>query len=161
MQKFDDNLGRITLGEETRKALEIPEGLRAQIDRMAHGQLAPTVDSKTGEEPSFPSGVARWTKDLLRNGYLVCLAAIDRRVPLAARAVAAAAVAYVASPIDLIPDAVPVVGELDDAAVAGLAVFATRRLIPAPVLADLRVKAEARALQFLRIALRSFGRGSG
>lgn len=88
--------------------------------------------------------IARWTKRVLRQGYLLWLAASDRRVPTIARGVAAAGAVYVISPIDLIPDEIPVIGELDDAAVAALALVVASRFIPTPLLAELRSKAAAR-----------------
>ncbi|HET9664798.1 MAG TPA: DUF1232 domain-containing protein [Burkholderiales bacterium] len=61
--------------------------------------------------------------------------------PLIAKVVAAAVVAYAFSPIDLIPDFIPVVGYLDDALLVPLGVWLAIRLIPAPVMAECRVQA--------------------
>ena len=80
----------------------------------------------------------------LRAGYLLCLAARDKRVPRLARVVAAACAAYVISPVNLIPDEIPVIGELDDAVVVVFGVVVARRLVPAPLLAELRAKAAER-----------------
>ncbi|HXP72807.1 MAG TPA: methyltransferase domain-containing protein [Stellaceae bacterium] len=80
----------------------------------------------------------------LRAGYLLYLAARDKRVPTLARVVAAVCAAYVISPINLIPDEIPVVGELDDAVVVVLGIVVTRRLVPAPLLEELRAKAAER-----------------
>ena len=80
----------------------------------------------------------------LRAGYLLYLAARDKRVPTLARIVAAGCAAYVLAPINLIPDEIPVIGELDDAVVIVLGIAVTRRLIAAPLLAELRAKAAER-----------------
>src|SRR5215470_7788764 len=80
----------------------------------------------------------------LRAGYVLYLAARDRRVPMLARAVAAACAAYVVNPFNLISDAVPVFGEFDDALVASLGIVVARRLIPASLFAELRAKAAER-----------------
>jgi uncharacterized membrane protein YkvA (DUF1232 family) len=62
----------------------------------------------------------------------------DPRVPLAARIVLGAAVAYALSPIDLVPDWLPVVGHLDDLLIVPLLVFVALRLIPRHVVAEHR-----------------------
>ena len=71
------------------------------------------------------------------------LAARDSRVPLAAKLVAGLVVAYAASPIDLIPDFIPVLGLLDDALIVPLGILAAVRLIPPPLMAELRARADA------------------
>ena len=69
------------------------------------------------------------------------LAARDPRVPWYARAVAFCVLAYALSPIDLIPDPVPILGHLDDLILIPLGVALAVRLIPPAVLADCRAKA--------------------
>jgi uncharacterized membrane protein YkvA (DUF1232 family) len=71
------------------------------------------------------------------------LACRDPRTPWYAKALAAGLVAYALSPVDLIPDVVPVLGVLDDLVVIPLGVLVVRRLIPAPVLAECRARAQA------------------
>lgn len=66
----------------------------------------------------------------------------DPRTPWAARAAAAAVVAYALSPIDLIPDFIPVLGYLDDLLLVPLGVALAVRLIPPAVMAEARVKAQ-------------------
>jgi uncharacterized membrane protein YkvA (DUF1232 family) len=58
----------------------------------------------------------------LRTVYLLYLAARDKRVPMLARVVATTCTAYVLSPINLIPNEIPVIGELDDAVVVALGI---------------------------------------
>lgn len=69
------------------------------------------------------------------------VAARDPRTPLAARLLAGAVAAYAFSPIDLIPDAIPVLGMLDDLLIVPLGVWAALRLIPAPLRAAYRAQA--------------------
>jgi uncharacterized membrane protein YkvA (DUF1232 family) len=71
----------------------------------------------------------------------VALAIRDPRVPWHARALGAMIVAYALSPIDLIPDFVPVIGYLDDLVLVPLGLILMLRLIPADVLAEHRAAA--------------------
>lgn len=63
------------------------------------------------------------------------------RTPLAAKIVAALVVAYAFSPIDLIPDFIPVLGYLDDALLLPLGVWLALKLIPDAVLGECRAQA--------------------
>lgn len=85
-----------------------------------------------------------WAHRLKREVYALALAYRDPRVPWYARVVAAAVVAYAFSPIDLIPDVIPVLGHLDDAILVPLGVALVIRLIPAYVLDECRYEAECR-----------------
>jgi len=69
------------------------------------------------------------------------LAARDRRTPWYARLLVAAVVAYALSPIDLIPDFVPILGYLDDVILIPLGIALALRLIPAEVMAEARERA--------------------
>jgi len=82
-------------------------------------------------------------KSLKREVHAMYLASRDPRTPWLARVVGICVVGYALSPIDLIPDPIPVIGYLDDLLIvpAGLMLF--RRMIPAEVLADCRAKADA------------------
>lgn len=71
------------------------------------------------------------------------LAARDPRVPLLARFLAIAVAAYALSPIDLIPDFIPVLGWLDDLIIVPLGLWVVRRLIPVPLWSELHAAAEA------------------
>lgn len=79
---------------------------------------------------------------LKREVYALALAYRDPRTPWAAKVVAACVVAYAFSPIDLIPDFIPVIGYLDDLVLVPLGVMLALRLIPAPVMADCRARAD-------------------
>jgi uncharacterized membrane protein YkvA (DUF1232 family) len=85
-----------------------------------------------------------WAKSLKRDIVALWLAARDRRVPWYAKAVAGGVAAYALSPIDLIPDFIPVLGYLDDLLIVPLGIMLAVRLIPSDVMAELRVEAAAR-----------------
>lgn len=74
---------------------------------------------------------------------MVYLAYKDPRVPWYARAFAFGVVAYAFSPIDLIPDPIPVLGYLDDLVLVPLGLALAIRMIPPNVLAESRARAEA------------------
>lgn len=76
--------------------------------------------------------------------YALYLAYRDPRVPWYAKLVAACVVSYALSPLDLIPDPIPVLGHLDDLVLLPLGVALALRLIPAPVMAECRVRARER-----------------
>ena len=78
-----------------------------------------------------------------RDVFVVYLVARDSRVPWPVKMLAAAVAAYALSPIDLIPDFIPVVGYLDVLVIVPLGILAVK-LVPAEVLADLREEAERR-----------------
>ncbi len=73
--------------------------------------------------------------------HAIALAYRDPRVPWYARVFAACVVAYAFSPIDLIPDPIPVLGYLDDLVLLPLGVVVALKLIPAPVMAECRQRA--------------------
>lgn len=65
----------------------------------------------------------------------------DRRVPWYAKVLAFAVVAYAVSPIDLIPDFIPILGFLDDLILVPVGLWLVLRMIPPPVMAELRDRA--------------------
>ena len=73
--------------------------------------------------------------------YALYLACKDPRVPWYAKALATCVVGYALSPIDLIPDPIPVIGHLDDLVLIPLGVFAVRRMIPESVMTECRERA--------------------
>ena len=85
----------------------------------------------------------RWASELKAQVVTLWFCRRDPRTPLSAKIMAAAVVAYAFSPIDLIPDFIPVLGYLDDLVLIPLGVYLTLRLIPPPVLADARREADA------------------
>ncbi|SON58324.1 hypothetical protein HDIA_4783 [Hartmannibacter diazotrophicus] len=87
----------------------------------------------------------RWARLVKRDVLALWLAARDDRVPLAAKWAAAAVAAYALSPIDLIPDAIPVLGLLDDLIIVPAGILGVVALIPDDVMADLRRQADSLA----------------
>ena len=85
-----------------------------------------------------------WAKAVKRDVLALYLAGRDPRVPWYAKAMAAATAAYALSPIDLIPDFIPVIGYLDDLIIVPIAIILIIRLIPADVMEELRREAESR-----------------
>ncbi len=78
---------------------------------------------------------------LTRECHALYFAARDPRTPWYVKAFAAGIAAYALSPIDLIPDFIPVLGLLDDLVLLPLAIVVVLKLIPAGVMAESRVRA--------------------
>lgn len=87
----------------------------------------------------------RWARSLKRDVVALWLAARDPRVPWYAKTLAGGVAAYALSPIDLIPDFIPVLGYLDDLLIVPGGIWLVVRLIPAPLMAELREEAAKRA----------------
>ena len=85
-----------------------------------------------------------WARALKRDTVALYLAARDPRVPWYAKVVAACVAAYALSPIDLIPDFIPVIGYLDDIILVPLGIALAIRLIPPGLLEEHRQSASAR-----------------
>ena len=79
---------------------------------------------------------------LKRDTYALYLAARDRRTPWPARVLAAVILAYAFSPIDLIPDFIPVLGYLDDLVLIPLGLALLLKMVPGEVMADARSRAD-------------------
>jgi uncharacterized membrane protein YkvA (DUF1232 family) len=91
--------------------------------------------------------LSRWrtkVEKLRTETHALYLASRDPRVPWYAKAVAALTVAYALSPIDIIPDFVPVLGYLDDLVLVPAGLALAIRLIPPAVLAEHRANAARR-----------------
>src|SRR6188508_683789 len=88
------------------------------------------------QEGSMLSRIKTWARNLKRDAHAIYLASRDPRVPWCAKALAIAVAAYALSPIDLIPDFIPVIGYLDDAVLVPLGILAVVKLIPAEIMAD-------------------------
>jgi len=78
---------------------------------------------------------------LRRDVHAIYLAARDPRTPWLAKALAVCVAAYALSPIDLIPDVIPVLGLLDDIILVPLGILLVVKLIPGDVMADARERA--------------------
>ena len=96
---------------------------------------------------SLGGKVRQWTQHMYRDVYTVYLVAPDARTPWYARIWALIIAAYVVSPIDLIPDFIPVLGHLDDAILVPLGIWATMRLTPGSLLQEHRQHASTYAEQ--------------
>ena len=83
----------------------------------------------------------RRARQLKAETYALYLAYRDRRTPWYARLFAACVVAYAFSPIDLIPDFIPVLGYLDDLILIPLGTALALKMVPPQVMADSRLKA--------------------
>ncbi len=93
------------------------------------------------------SGLQRlkqWARRIKLDVVALWLAARDPRTPWHAKATAAAVAAYALSPIDLIPDFIPVLGYLDDVIIVPLGIMLAVRLIPGPLMAEFRAEAARR-----------------
>lgn len=84
-----------------------------------------------------------WARAMKRDVIALYLASRDARVPWYAKLLAGAVAAYAISPIDLIPDFIPVLGYLDDLLLLPLGIYAVVKLIPPHVMEQLRQSANA------------------
>lgn len=96
-----------------------------------------------------------WARALKREVMALWLAARDPRVPMLAKLLAGLVAAYALSPIDLIPDFIPVLGYLDDVLILPAGIWLAVRMIPDELLIELRARAvdEARPVSRLGLAL--------
>ena len=78
---------------------------------------------------------------LRREALALWYAARDPRTPWYAKVIALVVVGYAFSPLDLIPDFVPVLGSLDDLLIVAAGVYVLLRLVPSEVLAEAREQA--------------------
>src|SRR5690242_21901693 len=82
-----------------------------------------------------------WARSIKRDAHALYLAAGDPRVPWYAKAVAVSVAAYALSPIDLIPDFVPVLGYLDDVVIVPVGILLAVRLVPPDLMTEFRTAA--------------------
>ena len=105
---------------------------------------------------AWNSSLKAWAKTVTRDVVALSLAARDPRVPWYAKATALAVAAYAISPIDLIPDFVPVLGWLDELVVLPLGIILAVKLIPPEIMAEHRaaaLAAQARPTSFVAAAI--------
>ena len=93
------------------------------------------------EQPTLFARLRATAKQLKRNITALYFAFRDPRTPWYAKAVIACVVAYALSPIDLIPDFIPVLGYLDDLLLLPLGIYLALKLMPVEVLMDARRRA--------------------
>ena len=85
--------------------------------------------------------VKSWASNLRRDVVALFLAARDARTPWYAKVAAGVVAAYALSPIELIPDFIPIVGYLDDLVLVPLGIWVAVRLIPDDLMAEFRAEA--------------------
>jgi uncharacterized membrane protein YkvA (DUF1232 family) len=95
----------------------------------------------------FGDALRAKARSLQRETMALYYAGRDPRTPLAARLITILVVAYALSPIDLIPDFIPVLGLLDDLILIPLGIALALRLIPAEAMAEGRARADAALAQ--------------
>ena len=88
------------------------------------------------------SRIKHWAHQLKRDVHAVYLASRDPRVPWHAKALAIAVAGYALSPIDLIPDFIPVLGYLDDLIIVPLGIWLVIWLIPEEIMVEYRAIAD-------------------
>lgn len=91
------------------------------------------------------AGLRQWARELKRQTLVVYFVARDPRTPWPLRLLALGIAAYALSPIDLIPDFIPLLGYLDDLVIVPLGLLLVLRRVPAEVLDDARQRAAAAA----------------
>ncbi len=84
-----------------------------------------------------------WAHAVKRDVHAIYLAARDPRVPWYAKALGLCVAGYALSPVDLIPDFIPVLGYVDDLIIVPLGILAVVSLIPAEIMAEHRALAAA------------------
>ncbi|TIW39666.1 MAG: DUF1232 domain-containing protein [Mesorhizobium sp.] len=90
---------------------------------------------------SFMVSAKQWARAIKRDVVALWIAARDPRVPWYAKATAGAVAAYALSPVDLIPDFIPIIGYLDDLIIVPLGIMAAVRMIPAALMEEFRDEA--------------------
>ncbi len=93
---------------------------------------------------TFLSRLKQWARVIKRDVVALWIAARDPRVPWYAKVTAGAVAAYALSPIDLIPDFIPVFGYLDDLVIVPLGILLVVRLVPETLMDEFRMEAARR-----------------
>ncbi len=93
---------------------------------------------------SIGASLKAWAKRIKRDGVTLWFAGKHPRTPWYAKALGVFVVAYALSPIDLIPDFIPVLGYVDDVILLPVLIWLTIRLLPPEILAECRSQADAR-----------------
>lgn len=130
------------------------------MPRFRHACLVSGIASKAGRETRssrYKIGMRRfanrgyvlaadqlreWAKRVKRDGVTLWFAARHPATPWYSKAMGVAVVAYALSPIDLIPDFIPVLGYVDDVILLPALIWLAIRMIPAPILAECRGRAD-------------------
>lgn len=115
-----------------------PPHLPGRAEGPTRPALPAPVPPRTGPLTTLKDKLRALGREVLT----LYIAARDRRTPLLARLIAGVTAAYALSPIDLIPDFVPVLGLLDDLVIVPLGIWLALRLIPDQLMAEYRKLAE-------------------
>jgi len=99
---------------------------------------------------SLASSLLKMSGSLKRNLQALYLAYRDPRVPVRAKVLIAALMAYAASPVDLIPDFIPVLGYLDDLILLPIGVSLAIKMIPKDVLSEYMDRARTQGTEIKR-----------
>ena len=86
-------------------------------------------------------GLRSWARTIKQDVVALNLVAVDPRVPRLAKIVAVCVAAYALSPIDLIPDFIPILGYLDDLVILPLGILLAVKLVPADLMSEFRAAA--------------------
>ena len=105
--------------------------------------FVPVVDDVRDHGARLAAYGRKWAREVLRDVHALWLAARDPRTPWYAKAVALLVAGYALSPIDLIPDFIPVLGYLDDVVLVPLGVMLAIRMIPPDLMREYRAAAVA------------------
>jgi uncharacterized membrane protein YkvA (DUF1232 family) len=109
------------------------------LARRTVADVVPVVRERT--DRTMKERLRGWARRIKRDVHALYLAARDPRVPWYAKAAAMAVAAYALSPIDLIPDFIPVVGYLDDLVIVPLGILLAVKLVPAGLMQEFRAAA--------------------
>jgi uncharacterized membrane protein YkvA (DUF1232 family) len=97
--------------------------------------------ASTDRGAGWAARLQSWAREIRTDAVALALAAGDRRVPWYAKLAAAMVAAYALSPIDLIPDFIPVLGYLDDVLIVPLGILLAVKLVPADLMVEFRTAA--------------------
>ena len=92
----------------------------------------------TGSDITRRERLRGWVGQITRDVHALYLAAGDPRVPLYAKVAAIAVAAYAFSPIDLVPDFIPILGYVDDLLIVPLGILLAVKLVPADLMLEFR-----------------------
>ena len=102
---------------------------------------------------SILDAAKQWARKIKRDVVALRIAARDPRVPWYAKAIAGAVAAYALSPVDLIPDFIPIIGYLDDLLIVPVGIVLAVKLVPADLMQEFREEAMRREKPVSRAGL--------
>ncbi|TIS78832.1 MAG: DUF1232 domain-containing protein [Mesorhizobium sp.] len=105
------------------------------------------MEATLNEKGRLIARAKNWARSIKRDVVALWLAARDPRTPWYAKATAACVAAYALSPIDLIPDFIPILGYLDDLLIVPLGILLAVQMVPPHLMSEFRATAKAREAQ--------------